>query len=114
MAPAYHPEWLVNFWLTTPGLNLLNPHFVLTFLGVVIALLWFLKRKRTGALEVVDDNEKLFRHLLQRKRVIEEELARLDGRLSSTEIIEEIFIERKLDYQGQLDQVNKELKQYTG
>jgi hypothetical protein len=113
MAPAYHPEWLVNFWMTTPGLNLLNPHYVLMFLVVVIALLWFFQRKRTAVHEVIDENEKLFRHLLLRKKVIEEELAGLEGRLGSTEMTEEIN-KRMLDYQGRLDQVNKELEQYTG
>lgn len=113
MAPAYHPEWLVNSWLTTPGLNLLNPHYVLMFLVVVSALLWFFQRKRTAVNEVIDDNEKLFRHLLLRKKVIEEELAGLEGRLGSAEMTEEIN-KRMLDYQGRLDQVNKELEQYIG
>lgn len=112
MAPAYHPEWLVNFWLTSPGLNLLNPHYVLMFLVVVIALLWFFQRKRTAVHEVIDDNEKLFRHLLLRKKVIEEELAGLEGRLGSAGMTEEIN-KKMLDYQGRLDQVNKELEQYT-
>ncbi|CAM3976721.1 hypothetical protein [Mesobacillus thioparans] len=114
MAPAYHPEWLVNFWLSTPGLNLLNPHYVLMFLGVVLFLLWLFQRKRVAAHEVIGEDEKLFRHLLLRKKVIEEELAGLEGRLGSAEITEKIFNKRKLDYQGQLDQVNKELEQYTG
>ncbi|WP_079510140.1 hypothetical protein [Mesobacillus jeotgali] len=112
MAPAYHPEWLVNFWLAAPGLNLLNPHFVLIFFGAVVTLNWFYQRKNRSAPEDTEE-EQLFRHLLLRKKVIEEELAGLPGRLVSAEITEETFNNRKLEYHRQLTEVNKELEQYT-
>jgi hypothetical protein len=114
MAPAYHPEWLVNFWLATPGLNLLNPHYVLIFLGAAVALNWFYQRKkRLAAEEVITEEEQLFKHLLLKKKVIETELAGLQGRLISAEMTKETFNNRKLEYHRQLNEVNKELEQYT-
>lgn len=113
MAPAYHPEWLVRFWLTTPGLNLVNPHYLLIVLAAVIVLVWFLRKRRVPAEDIGRDEDQLFKHLLIRKKVIEAELDRLEARLSAAEITEENFKKMTLDYQGHLAKVNKELEQYT-
>jgi hypothetical protein len=112
MVPAYHPEWLVNFWLSTPGLNMVNPHYLLIVLGAVIALAWFLRKQRKPAVDIIAEEDQLFKHLLLRKKVIEGELAGLEARLSAAEITEENFKKLKLDYQGHLAEVNKELEQY--
>ena len=113
MAPAYHPEWLVNFWLTTPGVNMVNPHYLLIVLAAVIALVWFMQKRKAPAKDSIGEEDQLFKHLLLRKKVIEGELAGLEARLSSAEITEERYSEIKLDYQSHLAEVNKELEQYT-
>jgi hypothetical protein len=113
MTPAYHPEWLVNFWLSTPGLNMVNPHYLLIVLAAVISVVWFLRKRTAPSEEIISEEDQLFRHLLHRKKVIEGELAGLEARLSAAEINEEHFNKMKLAYQGQLAQVDKELKQYT-
>lgn len=113
MAPAYHPEWLVNFWLNTPGLNMVNPHYLLIFLAAVIAVAWFLRKRRKPAEDIIGEEDQLFKHLLLRKKVIEGELAGLEARLSAAEITGEHFEKLKLDYQSHLAEVDKELKQYT-
>lgn len=112
MAPAYHPEWLVNFWLTTPGLNMVNPHYLLIVIGAAIAIVWYSRRRRKLAEDINGEEDQLFRHLLHRKKVIEGELAGLERRLSAAEITEENFHKLKFEYQSHLAQVNKELKQY--
>lgn len=112
MAPAYHPEWLVKFWLMTPGLNILNPHYLLIVLAVAIALIWFLRRRRMPAEDIIGEEDQLFKHLLLRKKVIEEELSGLEGKLVSSEITDEKYETLKLDYESRLDQVQKELQQY--
>lgn len=113
MAPAYHPEWLVNFWLSTPGLNMVNPHYLLIVLAAVIIVVWFLRKRRKPAEDIISEEDQLFKHLLLRKKVIEGELAGLEARLSEAEITEENFKKLKLDYQSHLAEVNKELEQYT-
>ncbi|WP_226677607.1 hypothetical protein [Mesobacillus jeotgali] len=113
MAPAYHPEWLVNFWLSTPGLNMVNPHYLLIVLATAIAIVWYLRRRRKPAEDIIGEEDQLFKHLLLRKKVIEGELAGLEARLSAAEITEENFEKLKLDYQNHLAKVNKELEQYT-
>ena len=113
MAPAYHPEWLVKFWLTTPGLNTVNPHYLLIVLGAAITVVWFLRKRKAPAEDVIGEEDQVFRHLLHRKKVIEGELARLEARLSGAEITEETFHKMKMDYQSHLAEVNRELKQYT-
>ncbi|MBS8265299.1 hypothetical protein DYI25_12665 [Mesobacillus boroniphilus] len=113
MAPAYHPEWLVKFWLTTPGLNMVNPHYLLIALAAVIALVWFLRKRRMPAEDMIGEEDQLFKHLLLRKKVIEGELAGLEARLSAAEITEENYKLLKLDYQSHLAEVSKELEQYT-
>ncbi len=113
MAPAYHPEWLVNFWLTTPGLNMVNPHYLLIVLAAAITAVWFWRKRRKPAEDIIGEENQLFKHLLVRKKVIEAELAGLEARLSAAEITEEHFNKMKLDYQSHLAEVNKELEQYT-
>ena len=113
MTPAYHPEWLVKFWLTTPGLNMVNPHYLLIVLAAVIGVVWFLRKRKAPSEEVISEEDQLFRHLLHRKKVIESELAGLEARLSAAEITEENFHKMKFEYQSHLAQVDKELKQYT-
>ena len=113
MVPAYHPEWLVNFWLSTPGLNMVNPHYMLIVLAAVIIVVWFLRKKRMPAEDIISEEDQLFKHLLLRKKVIEGELAGLEARLSAAEITEEHFKKMELDYHRHLAEVNKELEQYT-
>lgn len=58
------------------------------------------------------EEDQLFRHLLHRKKVIEEQLAGLEGKHAASEITEEKYKKLKQDYESHLDQVNKGLEQY--
>ncbi|WP_226085539.1 MULTISPECIES: gas vesicle protein GvpG [Mesobacillus] len=113
MTPAYHPEWLVKFWLTTPGFNMVNPHYLLIVIAAVIGVVWFVQKRKAPSEKIISEEDQLFIHHLHRKKVIERELAVLEARLAEAEITEENFNKMKNEYQSHLAQVNKELKQYT-
>jgi hypothetical protein len=113
MGPAYHPEWLVTFWLTTPGLNWLNPHYLLILLAVGIVVRHFYKKRTADIIDIPDTEDQRFKHLLLRKNVIEEQMGGLDGKLKSAEITEEDYARKLKEYHIHLDQVKKELQQYT-
>lgn len=113
MGPAYHPEWLVTLWLTTPGLNWLNPHYVLIFLGAGLVVRYFMKRRDTEAVENPDAEDLRFKHLLLRKKVIEEQMEGLEAKRNAGEITESEFAEKVLEYRSHLEQVTHELQQYT-
>lgn len=71
--PAFHPEWLITFWLSTPGLNKMDPHLVLFLAVVAIILIFFVKRKKQTAIKPQLDEER-FQNLLKSKNNIEKEL----------------------------------------
>lgn len=109
MGPAYHPEWLVSFWLSTPVLNLLNPHYLLIILGASILIRFFLKKKAENS----DTEDQRFRHLLAKKNVIEEQLSGLEEKFKAVEMTKEDYMKSVKDYQKLLEQVKEELQQYT-
>jgi hypothetical protein len=113
MGPAYHPDWLVSFWLSTPGLNWLNPHYLLIILAAVFVLRYFIKRGTENQSEPPDTEDVRFKHFLLRKKVIEEQMAGLEVKRKAAEITEEDFLRKLKDYQNQLEQVKNELQQYT-
>ena len=113
MGPAYHPEWLVTFWLTTPGLNWLNPHYLLMIAGVGLVITYLVKRKKTEAVDMADPEDERFKHLLLRKKVIEEQMENLEGKRRAAEISEADFAGKITDYENHLKQVKNELHQYT-
>ncbi len=109
MGPAYHPEWLVTFWLSTPVLNALNPHYLLMILAAAIFIRLFMKKKNV----TLDIEDQHFRHLLAKKNVIEEQLAGIERKLMADEITNENYAQTVKAYQTHLEQVKEELKQYT-
>lgn len=109
MGPAFHPEWLVTFWLSTPGLNALNPHFLLIILAAAIFIRLFIKKKNV----TLDAEDQHFRHLLTKKNVIEEQLAGIERKRMADEITNENYAQTVKAYQTHLEQVKKELQQYT-
>lgn len=113
MGPAYHPEWLVTFWLTTPGLNWLNPHYLLILLAAGLVIRYFLKRRDTEAVENPDAEDLRFKHLLLRKKVIEEQMEGLETKRHAGEITDSEFADKISDYRSHLEQVKLELQQYT-
>jgi hypothetical protein len=113
MGPAYHPEWLVTFWLSIPVLNALNPHYLLIIIAAVIGSSYFLRKKRSSNEELPEKEEQMFKHLLLRKNVIEEQLVGLEAKLKAAEINAEDYEKLFKDYQRHLNLVKKELQQYT-
>ncbi|MEH7886095.1 hypothetical protein V7654_17480 [Bacillus sp. JJ1609] len=109
MGSAYHPEWLVTFWLSTPLLNALNPHYLLMILAAAIFIRLFMKKKNV----TLDIEDQHFRHLLAKKNVIEEQLAGIERKLMADEITNEIYAQTVKAYLTHLEQVKKELQQYT-
>lgn len=109
MGPAYHPEWLVTFWLSTPVLNALNPHYLLFILAAGIFIRFFIKKKN----ETSDIEDQHFRHLLAKKNVLEEQLDGLVRKLGAAEITIEDYQKTVKDYHARLEQVKEELQQYT-
>ncbi|WP_210364844.1 hypothetical protein [Bacillus sp. REN3] len=113
MGPAYHPDWLVTFWLTTPVLKWINPHYLLILIGAGLVAVFFLKKRRGQEIRVEDNEDQRFKHLLLKKNVIEEQLAGLEGKFMDAEITELDYARKRHDYEQHLDQVMKELQQYT-
>lgn len=109
VGPAYHPEWLVTFWLSTPVLKMLNPHYLLIIFGAGFLIRFFLKKKA----EIPDTEDQRFRHLLSKKNVIEEQLNGLEEKFEAVEITKEDYMKSLKDYQKLLEQVKEELQQYT-
>lgn len=74
--PAFHPEWLVTFWLSTPGLNKIDPHIVLILASVTVIMVVIMKRRKQAVIKPQVDEEQ-FQNLLQNKFIIENELAEI-------------------------------------
>lgn len=113
MGPAYHPEWLVTFWLSTPGLDRLNPHYLLIVLAAGLIVLHFLRRKPVIHEGLEDREEQAFKHLLLRKSVIEEQIGALEGKIKAGDIPEADLTKKLEEYQHHLEQVKKELQEYS-
>ncbi|PLR98212.1 hypothetical protein [Bacillus sp. T33-2] len=110
--PAFHPEWLVTFWLTTPGLNLLNPHYLLIFIAIFTLGMYFFRKQRV-AVQVPDEDEKRFKHLLMKKTVIEKQVDELEESRKQGSLTEEKYEQKAKELEKHLDQVKKELLHYT-
>jgi hypothetical protein len=110
--PAYHPEWMIQFWFGTPGLRALNPHYTLFFLTIVmIGFLYFKKRK--VVIEKPDEDEERFKHLLTKKKVIEKQMAELKQVHEQNKITDEQYQKKLTEFKKHLDQTSHELQQFT-
>lgn len=110
--PAFHPEWLITFWLTTPVFRSLEPHATLAVLLAIVIGVWFYfwKKKRITA---PDEQEVYFQHLLRQKQVIEQKLEQLEEMLGKGEITNEAYDKKRLDYYQVLEKVKEDLIQFT-
>lgn len=110
--PAFHPEWLVTFWLTTPGLNVFNPHLLLILFMIVLIGIYYFKRKRKG-IPQPDSEEMQFKHLLAKKTVIENELGELKREYEAGKLEGDQYMGKEKELQKHLDLTKRELKQFT-
>ncbi|WP_147532677.1 hypothetical protein [Bacillus marasmi] len=112
--PPFHPEWLIRFWFNTPGLQLLNPHWVLIILALVGIALFFIKRSKTADIAPVrNQEEEQFQHLLTRKQIIERKIAELENQKLVGELTAEKYEIKLGEYKKHLDKVNLDLAYYT-
>ncbi|KOP83819.1 hypothetical protein LIS82_21460 [Cytobacillus solani] len=111
--PPFHPDWLVNFWLGTPFLNMFDPHAVLIFLIVVTVMIVFIQRKNHTYKQEFAADENQFQLLLKKKSVIEDQMALLDKQKMQGEIGEDQYINRKNEYELHLNNVKSELIRFT-
>lgn len=110
--PAFHPQWLVDFWLTTPVINKIEPHLasliVLIIIGVVLFRRYYKGRSSEG-----DTQEAQFQYLLRRKQVIEKEINSLATQLENKSITEEDYEGKLKELEQFLDKVNDDLQAFT-
>ncbi|MED3570709.1 hypothetical protein [Cytobacillus praedii] len=111
--PPFHPDWLVNFWLKTPFLNMFDPHAVLIFLAVVTAMIVIIQRRSVADKQEADADEKQFQLLLKKKAVIEDQMALLDKQKKQGEIGEAQYYNRMNEYVHHLNNVKNELIRFT-
>lgn len=107
--PAFHPSWLVTFWLTTPGLNKVDPHLFLGILAALVIVFYFYKRKKNQGFQI-DKDEEQFQHLLSKKKLIEQELLKLDR---EEDVSSQKVIEKKRELEKQLDVTKQRLIEFT-
>lgn len=103
--PAFHPEWLITFWLSTPGLNKIDPHLVLILAIVAVILVIMAKRRKRAAIEPKLDEEQ-FQNLIKNKNQIEKELVEITQNGIQDEV-------RKQELEKRLALTKHELQQYT-
>lgn len=109
--PAFHPEWLVTFWLTTPGINKLDPHLTSLFLvGILIVIIVVKMKKRKAALVPLDSDEEHFQRLVKEKGIIEGKLTELEqdrGGLS-----DEQYAKKRIELEEHLNKTTEALKYF--
>ncbi|MBM4762629.1 hypothetical protein [Bacillus sp. B15-48] len=110
--PAYHPEWLIKFWFGTPGLNKLEPHLTL-FIALIVLLLFFYKKSKSTNSNVIDIEEEVFKQLLTRRQVIEQQIVELDVSYEQNKLPEDQYKRKRTEFQKLLEQTRQELRQYT-
>ncbi|CAM3767346.1 hypothetical protein [Mesobacillus zeae] len=110
--PAMHPEWLVTFWMETPGLNQLNAHYTLALLGLFAGVLYFGKRKRQDGILVSDPDEVQFKHLIRKRTLIEDQMAELDKKLAEGSLPTEKYDDESRELSKHLAKVQQDLRQF--
>lgn len=109
--PAFHPELLVTFWLTTPGINKLDPHLVsFLLLGIIVVIFVVKLRKRKAAVVQVDPDEQRFQRLIKEKGIIERKLVNLEQ--DSGGLTVEQYKKKKNELEKHLQNTTKELQHY--
>jgi hypothetical protein len=110
--PAFHPEWLIRFWFTTPGLNRLDPHITLALLAAVLILFLYVKRKQTAYIQP-DADEERFKHLLAKQRIIEKQMDELSASREQKQISDELYEGKMAEFRKHLERTRQELRQFT-
>lgn len=110
--PAFHPEWIVTFWLTTPGLNKVDPHLLLVLLLASLIAVFYVKRRNRINVKL-DTDEERFQHLLLKKNMLEKELLELKKNHEEEKNPREQLLQKKKELEKHLDLTKKELQQYT-
>lgn len=108
--PPFHPEAVVTFWLTTPGLNVLDPHLTLTVIACLAIFIFFKKKKKRAP---IDSEEQMFQALLQKRKILESQLVDLENDRVNGKISVNHYEKNVNEYKKQLEKVKKELIQFT-
>ncbi len=109
--PPFHPEWLVRFWLETPGLNRLEPHLTLMIVAVCIAGFIFYKRNKAPSFRE-DFGEEQFQQLLTVQKMVEEQLRELEEDKSRKSLPDGEYVQKKRELEDLLQRTKKELRQF--
>lgn len=110
--PAFHPEWLVTFWLTTPVLNRIEPHLFSLLLIIALFVAYYVRRKKKPIAKV-DSEEEQFQLLLTRRKLLEQELKELGQEDEVNHPHDEQFIKKKQELEKHLSLTNEKLQQFT-
>lgn len=110
--PVFHPEWLVTFWLTTPGLNRLNPHIVLLLAAVCFIGFYLYRKKRVLSAEP-DREEERFQQLMEKKNLLERDLRELERAHDQKEIVDGQYLKKREELEMRLEMTKYELRQFT-
>ncbi|MGA8942804.1 MAG: hypothetical protein WB502_08845 [Thermoactinomyces sp.] len=110
--PPFHPEWLVTFWLSTPGLNRLDPHMVLLlatggFIG------FYLYRKNRKLKAEPEWEEERFQQLMTRKKRLEQDLEELEREHGKGEIASDCYLKKRQELEMRLEMTEHQLRQFT-
>lgn len=110
--PPFHPEWLITFWLTTPGIRSLDPHVTTVIILAIIILvgIYYLRKNKAPK---QDEQEVYFQHLLQKKHVIDNQIKELKTQLDDGEISQEDYDKKLVDYETYLKKVKQDLLEFT-
>jgi peptidoglycan hydrolase CwlO-like protein len=113
--PPFHPDWLVTFWFSTPGLKEMNPHLLLSMVAIIVLVIFFIKKTTLPAARIVTPTveEEQFYHLLKKKQIIEQKMSELREWTERGELAEEKYQTKLSEYNKHLDKVNKELLYFT-
>ena len=110
--PAYHPEWIIRLWFSTPGLQQLNPHYTLFILTLLTIMVVYLKKKRVKVAKP-DEEEEAFKHLLMKKKVIEDQIEELTRSYEGNRISSQQYTQKRNEFQRLLDRTVHDLQQFT-
>lgn len=110
--PVFHPEWLVTFWLTTPGLNRLNPHIVLLLAAVCFIGIYLYRKKRILSAEA-DREEDRFQQLVKKRNLLERDLRELERARDHKEIANNRYLKKREELEMRLEMTKHELRQFT-
>ena len=111
--PPYHPEWIIRFWFSTPGLRSVDPHLTLAIITILVAGVIFFMRRKRQPLGQADPEEARLKHLLAKQKVIRQQMAELEKNLNGEAITPEAYSLKRKEYEKHLERTEQELRQFT-